>query len=270
MFKINGKSSVVLGGGRGIGAAISCQLAKEGAHTIIIDTNETISSINHYQTKKIRGFEEALKIANNLSKKGLSAKTIDVDACNESSLVKTLRSIGRIDILVNAIGSTYVKHTIDTTTDEFQSIINTNLIAPYVACREAAKIMKQNNQGGSIINISSISGKMGFPGIPSYCAAKFGLIGFTISLALELAESAIQVNAICPGIVKTNMWKYLQEQMAEQNESDQAFWVRMLDLIPQKKSQSLEDIANFVISIIKNEAITGQSLSIDGGWNRCG
>ena len=87
---------------------------------------------------------------------------------------------------------------------------------------------------------------------------------------MEVAEDDIQVNAVCPGIVKTNMWKYLQDEMIESEESSEQFWERMLDMIPQKRAQPPEDIAAFIVSIIKNKSITGQSLSIDGGWNRNG
>ncbi|MDC0357862.1 SDR family oxidoreductase [Oligoflexia bacterium] len=271
MFEIQKKIAVVVGGGRGIGEAIVMQLVEEGAFVYILDTDTVKNSFNHYQARKIDGFGDARKVA---EQSGAHAKAVDVDACDEDALVSALADIydceGSVDILVNAIGITQVGQAVDTTTEEFLSVLNTNLTAPFVACREAAKLMLKGKDGGSIINISSISGKMGFPGVAAYCASKFGLIGFTISLALELAENNIQVNAICPGIVKTNMWSYLQEKMIGNNESEDDFWIRMEDMLPQKRAQTAESIAQFTVAVIKNEHITGQSLSVDGGWNRCG
>jgi len=270
MFEIKNKIAVVVGGGRGIGKAISLQLAQEGAKVYIIETNLVKSNYNHYKTTKIGGFSEA-KV---LEKINSNIFAIQADASDENELIKGLNTImdkeESVHILVNAIGITIVDQTIDTTTEAFNSVINTNLVAPFIASREVVKIMLKNNIKGSIINISSIAGKIGFPGISAYSASKFGLIGFTISLALELAEKNIQVNAICPGIVKTNMWKYLQEKMIMENENKNEFWLRMEDLIPQKKVQTAESIAQFAINIIKNDYITGQALSIDGGWYRAG
>ena len=274
MFEIKGKSAVIIGGGRGIGAAVSVALAEEGAAVTIIDTDTVSNPINHYQSVNIDGYKCASSLATKLTATGANITALDVDACNESALTQTLRDIakdkGAIDILVNAIGSTHIAHTVRSTTSEFFSIIETNLMAPYIACREVAKLMLENKTDGSIINVSSISGKMGFPGVPAYCAAKSGLIGFTISLALEVADQNIRVNAVCPGIVKTNMWKYLEAKMIEQHETSEQFWLRMLEMIPQRRVQEPEDIAHFVVSIIQNTAITGQALSIDGGWNRYG
>lgn len=274
MFEIKGKSAVIIGGGRGIGAATSIALAKEDAVVTIIDTDTVSSPVNHYQSVNIDGYRHATDLVKKLNSDEANVTALNVDACDEHALISAFNKIvekrGTIDILVNAIGSTYIAHTVNSKTSEFTSILETNLVAPYIACREATKLMLKNKNGGSIINISSISGKMGFPGIPAYCASKSGLIGLTISLALEVADKNIQVNAVCPGIVKTNMWKYLQDEMIESKESDKQFWVRMLDMIPQRRVQPPEDIADFIVSVIKNKSITGQSLSIDGGWNRSG
>lgn len=274
MFEIVGKTAVIVGGGRGIGAAIVKKLALKHAHVYIIDTNIVEDEFNHYESTKIDGYDHAYVLAEQLTQDGYHVTALNIDACKEISMLSAIGEIhskcGQIDILVNAIGVTQVSHTVTSSTIEFRSMIETNLIAPYVSCREVAKLMLADGNSGSIINISSISGKMAFPGIPAYCASKFGLVGFTVSLALELAEKEIQVNAICPGIVKTNMWSYLERIMTEKGETSAIFWKRMLEMIPQRKVQTADDIADFVVSVIQNDAITGQSFSVDGGMNRYG
>ena len=271
MFKIINKNAVVIGGGRGIGAAISRALAKEGALVHILETDRVLNPFNHYSKTEISGYNAACNLVRSLNNRAIP---YEVDACRENELCEVLHAItleaGSIDILVNAIGVTLVGQVVDTSTESFRALIDTNLIAPFVACREVAKLMIDKGHEGSIVNISSISGKMGFPGVASYCSSKFGLNGFTISLAQELAKKNIQVNAVCPGIVKTNMWEYLYKEMILKNESEQDFWNRMAEMLPQKRFQSPESIADFTLSVIRNDAITGQVLSIDGGWNRSG
>lgn len=272
MFDLNNQISLVVGGARGIGAAIVETLALNGMKVWIFDTDLVSDPYNHYQARNIGGYKAAMELTDKLSKKNLNVSALNIDASSDDSVIEGIKHIITHDgcprFLVNAIGSTQSTFTINTTTSQFNSILNTNLTAPYIVCRELAKELIKNKISGSFINIGSIAGKNPFASISAYSAAKAGLSAFTTSLAVELAEHKIQANTICPGMVKTNMWKYLRNQLNEENESDDEFWDRMSDMIPQKSFQDEFDIADIVVSVLKNTSITGQSFSIDGGMNR--
>lgn len=271
MVSLKDKSVVVVGGARGIGAAIAVCLAKHGAKVWVLDTDQTTNSVNHYQSKSIFGYKEAQNLCIKLNKEGFSAKALPVDATSESEVIQAFTEIqsGSEELygVVNTLGITTVCNAVESKIHDFNAILQTNLIAPYITSREAAKILIMQGKGGAILNISSIAGKLAFPGISAYCASKAGLQGFSASLALELAKHNIRVNCVCPGIVKTNMWDYLETKLIEPGESNNAFWDRMLELIPLKQTQNSEQIASFCVSILTNTDITAQSLSIDGGMN---
>ncbi|MEO2219673.1 SDR family NAD(P)-dependent oxidoreductase [Chromobacterium vaccinii] len=269
--KLAGKTMIVVGGARGIGAAIVEVLARQQAKVYIFDTDRAPTAVNHYQSQEISGYQAALRLAGKLEEEGLSVKAVAVDATSESQVTEAVDNVAyeAADFygLVNAIGSSHVAHAVDSSLSEFDAILQTNLSAPYLTSREAARALIKKGKGGAILNISSIAAKAAFPGISAYCAAKAGLQGFSGSLALELAPHGIRVNCVCPGIVKTNMWKYLENQLMEPQESLDQLWARMEGLIPLGRTQTAENIARFCVAVIENEDITAQSLSVDGGMN---
>lgn len=272
MISLENKSIMVVGGGRGIGSAIVTALAQAGVKTWIVDTDQTSNSVNHYQSQEINGYNEACALADGLNAQGFSCRAYKLDATQENDVVTAVNEIvGQSDNfygVVNALGSTNVCYAVDTQLNDFNALLQTNLIAPYLVSREVAKKLIAADTGGAILNISSISGKVAFPSISAYCAAKSGLQGFTTSLALEVAKHNIRVNCICPGIVKTNMWKYLENALASEGQSNDEFWAEMLAMIPLGRTQSQDNIAQLCLSMLSNEDITGQSFSIDGGMNR--
>lgn len=272
--KLSGKTMIVVGGARGIGSAIVEVLAKEGVHVYIFDTDRTPNAINHYQTQDVSGYQAARTLAADLVEQGLSVKAIAVDATSEAQVIEAVGGVVHESEhfygLVNAIGSSHLINTVESSLSEFDAIVQTNLTAPYLTSREAARALIQRGKGGAILNISSIAAKVAFPGISSYCAAKAGLQGFSGALALELATHNIRVNCVCPGIVKTNMWKYLENRLIAPNESLDDLWARMEGLIPLGRTQIPENIARFCLAVLENEDITAQSLSVDGGMNLYG
>ena len=160
MITIKNKNALVVGGGRGIGAAIVEALAAKEANVWIFDADLVQDEVNHYKTKQIFGYRAACKLRDQLSRKGLKVHALNVDACSEEAVIQGFSLIKEradsISILVNAIGSTHVSNTVDTTLPEFTSIIQTNLIAPYITCREAAKMMLAANTGMSAMNTSNM------------------------------------------------------------------------------------------------------------------
>ena len=264
------RTVLVAGGARGIGSTIAEKFAHLEANVIICDTNYTQSSVNQYQSQHISGFDAAQDLAQKLTLQGAKVTAFEANVCEPEEIDKLLKHIksntGRLDVVVNAFGVTHVSKVEDMTLEEFNAIINVNLTGVFIVSKAAIPYMRKNG-GGAIINISSISGRRGFATVAHYCAAKYGVIGFTSSLAQEVAEDGICVNAVCPGIVRTNMWHYLLDKFKQPNETREECWQRMLKMIPQKTAQTPEDIADMVVFLGSARRITGQAFSVDGGWN---
>ena len=135
----------------------------------------------------------------------------------------------------------------------------------FLSCQAAIPALK-NRGGGVIINIASIAGKSGFGGLAHYCASKFAVVGFTNSLAKELAQTNIRVNAICPGILRTQMWEYLAESLKQPDESKEDSWQRWVkNVIPQGRPQTPDDIGQLAVYLAVAENVTGQAINVDGG-----
>jgi NAD(P)-dependent dehydrogenase (short-subunit alcohol dehydrogenase family) len=226
------------------------------------------SDVNHYRSKRVGGYAAARELAQNLQDKGLSVSAADVDAGDEDSVRALLARVdeeyGRLDVVVNAFGITHISKVEDMTLAQFESVVSGNLNGVFLLSRYAIPMLRRAG-GGAIVNFSSISGRMGFAKEAHYCAAKFGVIGFTASLAKELATSGIRVNAVCPGIVRSNMWDYLLSEFVRPGETQEECWERMRALIPQDEFQTPQDIADAVLYLSSAPRVTGQAISVDGG-----
>ncbi|MDX2938367.1 SDR family NAD(P)-dependent oxidoreductase [Streptomyces ipomoeae] len=259
---------LVVGGGRGIGAAVVETFARQGATVVAADAETLGSDVNHYRSKRVGGYAAARELARNLQDKGLGVSAADVDAGDEDSVRALLARVdedhGRLDVVVNAFGVTHVSKVEDMTLTQFESVVSGNLSGVFLVSKYAIPLLRRSG-GGAIVNFSSISGRMGFAKEAHYCAAKFGVIGFTASLAKELATSGIRVNAVCPGIVRSNMWDYLLSEFVRPGETQEECWERMRALIPQGEFQSPQDIADAVLYLASAPRVTGQAISVDGG-----
>ncbi|MFC7815915.1 MULTISPECIES: SDR family oxidoreductase [unclassified Streptomyces] len=259
---------LVIGGGRGIGAAVVETFARQGATVLVSDAETLGSDVNQYRSRRVGGYTAARELARNLRDKGLRVAAADVDAGDEASVRTLLTGIdedhGRLDVVVNAFGVTHVSKVEDMTLAQFESVVIGNLSGVFLVSKYAIPLLRRSG-GGAIVNFSSISGRMGFAKEAHYCAAKFGVVGFTASLAKELSASGIRVNAVCPGIVRTNMWDYLLSEFVRPGETPEECWERMRALIPQGEYQSPQDIADAVLYLASAPRVTGQAISIDGG-----
>ena len=235
------KTALVTGGSRGIGRACALELANAGCNVAITYAGNE---------------EKAKETIAELEKIGVKAKAYKFDVKNKEACQKAIEEIHKefetIDILVNNAGITRDNLIIRMSDDEWESVINTNLTGVFNVTKPVCKIMMKQRQG-SIVNMTSIVGIFGNAGQSNYSAAKAGLIGFTKSLAKELASRNIRVNAVAPGFVQTDMTAGLDADMVAQH-------------IPLKRLGQPEDIAKTVKFLaIDATYITAQILGVDGG-----
>lgn len=241
---LHGKTALVTGATSGIGKAIAFLFAQEGATVIGIGTNPM---------KIAEASQEALKM-------GLSLSFAQVDIRNKDLVEELVKSIvekhGKIDILVNNAGVTRDGLLMKMSDEDWQTVIDTNLSSAFYTCRATIRHMIKAREG-SIINVSSVVGLIGNAGQTNYAASKAGLIGFSKSLALEVASRKIRVNVIAPGFIDTNMVAALGEAKKQQ----------AADEIPMGRMGHPDEIANAALFLASAAAsyVTGQVIVVDGG-----
>ncbi len=238
------KVALVTGSSRGIGSAIAAELARCGAHTII---------------NYVRGKESAELVVQSIQEIGGSASSEAGDVADPDSVKAMVDRImaenGHIDILVNNAGILRDRTFKKMSLADWHDVINTNLTSVMNTCHAVVPIMLAQN-GGRIVNISSFVGQMGNFGQANYSAAKAGIIGFTKSLAIELAKNNIMVNAVCPGFVNTEMWRSVPTAIQE----------KILERIPMHRVAEPDEVARGVRFLVTEaDYMTGQSLNINGG-----
>jgi len=149
--------------------------------------------------------------------------------------------------------------------EEWDLTMAVNVKGVFLACKAALPVLS-GRSGASIINIASVAGKNGAPGMAHYCASKFAVVGFSNSLAKEVAGSGVRVNAICPGILRTQMWEYLAERLRQGGESKEESWRRYVrNLIPLGRPQTPDDIGALAVYLATADNVTGQAINVDGG-----
>lgn len=239
------KNVVITGGTKGIGLAIAKCLAMAGANIVITSRHQS----------------ECNDVAESLSKIGGKAIGIQADITKEEERKKLFSSlsstVGSLDILINNAGCAITKKAELITESEWDTVMNLNLKAAFFCAQEAGKLMIPKRRG-KIINISSILGIKVEKQVLPYCVSKSGLLQMTKALALEWAKYNIQVNAICPGYIKTELNQDIIEKSHES----------FIQKIPQRRLATGNDIGTGVIYLCSDDAdyITGQQIVIDGGW----
>lgn len=242
---LEGKTAVVTGGSRGIGKGIALKLAELGANVVI----------NYRSSAK--AVEEVIK---EIEAQGVKAIAIQGDISNfkeaENIIKGTIENFKTIDILVNNAGITADGLIMRMKEEDFDNVVQVNLKGAFNCIRHASPYMVKQ-RGGKIINISSVVGITGNAGQANYAAAKAGIIGLTKSVARELASRGINVNAVAPGFIQTDMTEVLSDKVKEGT----------LANIPLKKFGNCEDIAELVAFLASDKAsyITGQVINVDGG-----
>ncbi len=244
MIDMKGNKAIITGAARGIGKAIVLTLARNGCDVIIGDVD----------------FEQAKLTAAEAEKEGVNAFAYNVDVTDSEQVKLMIKNsyekFKNIDILVNNAGITRDKLLMRMSDQDWDSVIQVNLKGAFNCTKQIIRNMIKNNRG-KIINISSVVGIMGNAGQSNYAASKAGLIGFTRSIAKELGSRNIQVNAIAPGFIKTEMTHNLSQDIIDD----------YIQQIPMNRGGSPDDVANTVLFLASSlsDYITGQVIHVDGG-----
>lgn len=242
-MRLKNKVAIVTGSASGIGKAIAEKFINEGAKVIFSDIKGDDSLISEFG-------EEALFFKCDVS------KSEEV----ENLINKAIEHFGKLDIMVNNAGIGGLGGIIDVTDENWDKTISINLSGTMFGMRAAAKAMRTKEIKGSIINLSSILGKVGFNGAIAYCAAKGGVVQLTRAGALDLSPYHIRVNAVAPGFIETNMTKDILVQ--------KEFNDLVISSTPLGYVGNTKDIANAAVYLASDESsyVTGSVIYVDGGW----
>ena len=278
MYDLNGKVAIVTGaGGRhGIGRAIALRLAQEGADVVVTDIQRSTDAMRPEDRQAgWRGLDSVVGEIDALGRQALGLFSDVSDTGQVSDMVaQTLDRFGHIDILVNNAGSQPGRDRVllvDLEEDAFDEVMRVNVKGTYLCSRAVATHMIARGGGGKIIIISSGAGKRGRARFAAYCSSKFALIGFTQSIAQELAEHKINVNAICPGLVDTERADFIAAALAPEGQSAEEHRVLMLrersESVPLGRVAQGDDIARTAAFLASGESdyLTGLSISVAGG-----
>jgi meso-butanediol dehydrogenase/(S,S)-butanediol dehydrogenase/diacetyl reductase len=249
--------AVVTGGARGIGRGIALELARAGSHAVIADLPSVQAD-----AEETRRLVEA---------EGVRSAIVHCDvrewAQVRSMVQSALETFGKIDILVNNAGVISVAPVALLEEEAWDRVLDVNVKGTFL-CSKAVSPHMMERRSGRIVNLSSQAGRRGAPGLAHYCASKWAIIGFTQSLALELAAFNVTVNAICPGEVDSAMWQetLLPAIAATQGISGEEAWQRFLqERVPLGRPQTAEDIGQAAVFLCRADNITGEALNVTGG-----
>lgn len=272
MYSLGGKVALVTGAGgeHGIGRGIATRLAREGADVAVNDMARSVPEPTAWG-----GLPDVVREIEALGRRsmGIVADVSDADQVN-AMVSQTIDRFGHIDILVNNAGAPAGRDrvpVVDLEEDAWDLVHGVNVKGTFLCCRGVARAMIDRGEGGKIINISSTAGKRGIARYAAYCASKFAVVGFTQSLALELAPSHINVNAICPGLVETERVDHMAAALKPEGTSTAAYRQEMIaresQTTPLGRVAQASDVARTAAFLASSESdyLTGLSISVSGG-----
>jgi sorbitol-6-phosphate 2-dehydrogenase len=256
--RLEGKIALVTGAGQGLGEALAHRLGREGAHVVVADIMDD----------KAAAVAVAIAAQHGVRAVAVHADVTDCAQC-EAMVDRAVAEFGRLDICVSNAGILISGEITEFDPARWRKVIEVNLVGYFHVARAAARVMKAQ-KGGVIVQINSKSGKKGSSKNSAYAASKFGGIGLTQSLALELAEYGIRVNAICPGnLLDSPLWvDSLYEQYAKRwGISVEEVRQKYLSQVPLGRGCVYEDVANVLVFLASDQSsyMTGQGINVTGG-----
>ena len=274
MYNLHGKVALVTGAGgkNGIGRAIATRLAQEGADVAVNDITEHPYAADQTDWQ---GLPDVVREIEAMGRRAISVVADVSDAKQVGEMVdKTVAHFGKIDILVNNAGTIAGKDrvpVVDLTEEDWDRVQRVNVKGVFLCSQAVARHLIAQGTGGKIINISSVTGKQGSARYAAYSASKFAVIGFTQSLAHELAPSHVNVNAICPSLVDTERVGHLAAALMPEalspEEQRSAFARRNAAAVPLGRLAEGEDVAKMAAFLASDEAayLTGLAVTVSGG-----
>ena len=252
LFDLTGKVAIVTGGNGGIGLGMARGLARAGASVVIAGRNQAKS-------------ESAAREVETLGAKALAIAVDVTDKNAVASMVEaTLKTFGRLDILINNAGINIRNPAHTLSLDDWRAVIDTNLTSAFLCAQAVYPAMKKAG-GGKIINIGSMMSIFGAGFAPAYAASKGGIVQFTKSIALSWAADNIQANAILPGWIDTDLTRKAREQLPALNEN-------VLNRTPAKRWGTIDDLAGAAVFLASpaSDFVTGTTIPVDGGYSAQG
>jgi NAD(P)-dependent dehydrogenase (short-subunit alcohol dehydrogenase family) len=247
-MRLQGKICIITGGASGIGEATARRFVAEGAKVLIADRNTSAAET----------------LAGGL---GSNACAIECDVRYEASAVAiadcAMRRWGQIDVLVNNAGSELNRSYNETTSDEWDMVLQTDLKGPWLLCKHVVPHMVKRGSG-SVVNVSSLNGLVGFPLSTAYGSAKGGLVVFTRDMAIELAKSGVRFNCVCPGVIETPMMERWTRLMPDQQQAQ----AMLRGVMPIGRMGRPEEVAGAILFFASDDSTLcqGAVLSVDGGF----
>ena len=272
-MEIQGKTVIVTGAARGIGRGIAEAFAREGASVVLADLGAVAAERAGSWNYKLATLEDLATTAVDIRERGGACLALEVDVSDRAScqslVDQAVEAFGGIDVIVNNAGVIQTGPLVDFAERDWDRIFAVNVKGIFLMSQAALPHLQAN--GGLIINIASVAGKQGFAYMGAYCASKFAAICLTQSMAAELAEYDIRVNAICPGNVDTSMWfdhlskSERQQRLYGTDTVEDTFKAVVDATIPLGRQQSPADMAGAALYLARADNVTGIALTVAGG-----
>ena len=257
MTRLKDKVAVVTGAASGIGRATALLFAREGARVVLTDIAESGEEVMR-----------AIRASGGQALFHLHDVTDEV--VWQEVMSRTLTSYGRLDIMVNNAGTATSRRVTELSLPEWREQLAVNLDSVFLGTKYAVRAMRSGKQGGSIVNVSSVSGMVGSPGTAAYSASKGGVLMLSKAVAMECAPDRIRVNSVCPGGVRTPIWQSAAwwKDFVDQVGGEDAAWKSLEANTPLGRMGEPEEIAEAILYLASDASrfVTGSELVVDGGY----